>query len=181
MRILAYAASNSSRSINGRLVGYAKTLLEEGLIPGCTVDQVNIHHYETPIYSINRQEEGGIPDLARTFFTRIGEADGLIISFAEHNGYFTAAYKNLYDWMSRIDRKVYQGKPTVMFATSPGGGGAARVLGHAVKSAANYGADLRGSLSIPDFDDNFDHDTGRLANRELDWTFQDVLSNLAAG
>jgi NAD(P)H-dependent FMN reductase len=180
VRILAYAASNSSRSINGRLVGYAKTLLEEGLIPDCTVDQVYIHHYETPIYSIDRQEEGGIPDPVQAFFAEIGEADGLVISFAEHNGYYTAAYKNLYDWMSRIDRKVYQGKPTVMFATAPGGRGATRVLEHAVKSAANYGADLRGSLSIPDFNDNFDRETGRLANLELDRAFHDALARLAA-
>lgn len=175
---MAYAASNSSRSINGRLVAYAKTMLEDGLVPDCTVEQLNIHDYEMPIYSIDRQEEGGVPDLARTFFAKIGEADALVVSFAEHNGYFTAAYKNLFDWMSRINRKVYQDRPAVMFSTSPGGRGGARVLGHATASAGNYGADLRASLAIPDFNDNFDHETGRLTNIDINRQFKEALGKL---
>jgi len=51
------------------------------------------------------------------------KADALLISYAEHNGNYSAAYKNLYDWASRIDAKVFQGKPTVVLATSPGPGG----------------------------------------------------------
>jgi len=178
VHILAYAASNSSRSINGRLVAYAKAVLEEGLIADCTVEQIDIHDYEMPIYSIDRQHEGGIPDLAQKFFAKIGEADALVLSFAEHNGYYTAAYKNLHDWMSRIDRKVYQDRPTVMLSTSPGRRGGARVLAHATASATSYGADLRASLAVPDFNDNFDHETGRLVNPDIDQQFKEALVKL---
>jgi len=61
-----------------------------------------------------------VPDLAHQFYKKIGEADALLISFAEHNGSYTAVFKNLYDWTSRIDMKVYQDKPVVMLSTSIG-------------------------------------------------------------
>jgi len=175
VHILAYAASNSSQSINGKLIGYAKTLIESGLIATATVEQLDIHDFETPIYRADRQREDGIPDLAQQFFAKIGAADGLVISFAEHNGHYAAAYKNLYDWMSRIDRKVYQNKPTVMLATSPGGRGGANVLASATKSAESFGADLRASLSVPNFHENFDVESGRLTNPEIDQALRDAL------
>ena len=178
MHILAYAASNSSQSINAKLIGYAKRLISDGLISDSTVEQLDIHDFEMPIYRADRQRDDGIPDLAHQFYAKIGAADALIISFAEHNGHFSAAYKNLYDWMSRIDRKVYQDKPTVMLATSPGGRGGTNVLASAMKSAASFGADLRASLSVPNFHDNFDVDTGRLTNAELDQALQAALLTL---
>ncbi len=84
---------------------------------------------------------------------KIAESEAIIISFAEHNGSYSAAYKNLFDWCSRINPKVFQNKPVVMLVTSPGPGGAGRVLA-ATTSAPYFDADLKGSLSIPSFYDN---------------------------
>ena len=162
MKVLAFAASNSSSSINARLVRHAVSLLE-----GADVEILDINDYEMPLYSSDRERDGGIPELAERFFRKIGEADALLISFAEHNGSYTAAYKNLYDWASRIDMKVYQGKPTVMLSTSPGGGGAGSVLATATKSAGFFGADLKASLSVPSFQENFDSDSGLIINDNL--------------
>ncbi|MFT4519714.1 MAG: chromate reductase [Halioglobus sp.] len=99
---MAIAASNSKRSINKQLVTYAS-----GLIAGADVEILDINDYEMPSYSADREEESGIPGDARKFRQLIGEADALLISFAEHNGSYTAACKNLYDWISRIDMKVF--------------------------------------------------------------------------
>jgi len=77
-----------------------------------------------PLYSEDREKKLGQPDAAKRFFNKIGTADALLISYTEHNGSFTAAYKNLFDWTSRIDPKVYQGKSMVLLSTSPGPGGA---------------------------------------------------------
>lgn len=177
MRIVAFAASNSSRSINKQLIRYAAALLNDGLIGDVNVELLDIHDYEMPIYSADRQD-AGIPEPAHRFLSKIAAADALIISFAEHNGYYTAAYKNLYDWVSRIDRKVYQEKPMVMFSTSPGGRGGAGALQHAMAGAERQGADVRAGLSVPNFNDNFDLDSGRLTNDEVDQAFRKALSTL---
>ena len=117
MKILAFGASNNRNFINRILATYAANLIE-----GAIVEAIDIHDYEMPIFSDEREELLGYPEAARAFFAKIDEADALVISFAEHNGSYTAAYKNLFDWASRIDSKVFQGKPAVYLATSPGAG-----------------------------------------------------------
>jgi NAD(P)H-dependent FMN reductase len=184
MRILAVPASSSRQSINRQLLQYATDLLEAGQIEGvdgAKVEMIDLNDYEMPIYSIDRQNEGGIPPEAQDFYDRIGQADALLISFAEHNGFYTAAYKNLFDWTSRIDMKVYQDTPTVMFATSVGGGGGGNVLRAAVGSAPFFGNDLKASLSIPSFGANFDVEQGLLTDPELDRQFRAALAAFAEG
>ncbi|MEE4329860.1 MAG: NAD(P)H-dependent oxidoreductase, partial [Wenzhouxiangella sp.] len=119
MKIIAFAATSSRNSINKQLVTYAA-----GLLDTAEVEILDINDYEMPLFSEDREKELGQPDAAKRFFAKIGSADALLIAFAEHNGSYTAAYKNLYDWTSRIDPRVYQGKPMVILATSPGPGGA---------------------------------------------------------
>ena len=106
------------------------------------------------------------PCEAQRFYQLIGQADAIVISFAEHNGSYTAAYKNLYDWTSRIDMRVYQDKPTVLLATSPGPGGASNVLNAAVNSAKYFAMDLKGSFSLPRFTEHFDSEQGLVTNSE---------------
>ena len=88
--------------------------------PNADVETLDIHDYEMPIFSAEREQQLGQPDLAKKFFAKIGAADALVVSFAEHNGTYSAAYKNLFDWTSRIDQKLFQNKPTLLLATSPG-------------------------------------------------------------
>jgi len=162
MKVLAFAASNSRSSINKSLVTYAANLLENA-----EVDLIDINDYEMPIYSSDRENESGIPQLAHDFYNKITAADAVIISFAEHNGSYTAAYKNLFDWTSRIDMKVYQDKPTVLLATSPGPGGASSVLAAAKGSAPYFGMDVKADLSLGKFYDEFDLEKGELKNAEI--------------
>lgn len=161
MKILAFAASNSRSSINKSLVTYAASLVENA-----EVDLIDINDYEMPIYSSDRENETGIPQIAHDFLNKIKQADAVMISFAEHNGSYTAAYKNLFDWTSRIDMKVYQDKPTVLLATSPGPGGASSVLAAAKGSAPYFGMDVKADLSVGKFYDEFDMEKGELRNAE---------------
>lgn len=162
MKILAFAASNSRSSINKSLVTYAANLVE-----GADVEILDLNDYEMPIYSSDRENESGIHPLAQAFFAKIAEADAIMISFAEHNGSYTAAYKNIFDWMSRIDMKVYQGKPTLLLATSPGPGGANTVLTAAKTSAPYFGMDVKADLSVGSFYDEFDMEKAELKNAEM--------------
>ena len=178
MKVLAFAASSSRQSINKQLVSHAVTVLEKEIKENIESEILDLNDFEMPIYSIDRENEGGIPDLAKLFFKKIGEADALIISFAEHNGNYTAAYKNIFDWASRIDSKVFQGKPMVIMSASPGPGGAASVLKTAKESAPFFGADIKASFSVASFFDVFDSETGQLVDEKLSKTLRESLAQL---
>lgn len=167
MKILAFAASSSKHSINKKLATLAANTFRNICNSNAEIDIPDLNDFEMPIYSIDRETADGIPDLAHQFFNNIGAADAVIISFAEHNGSYSAAYKNIFDWASRIDSKVYQGKPTLMLSTSPGKGGGSGVLASATESAPHFNADLRASMSVPGFYDNYDSETGLLVSPEL--------------
>lgn len=177
MNVLAFAASNSKQSINKQLINYAGGLLAE---QNAQVDYLDINDYEMPIYSGEREEESGIPQLAHDFYNKIGAADAIVISFAEHNGNYTAAYKNLFDWTSRIDMKVFQGKPMVLLATSPGPGGAASVLSIAKTSAPFFNGEVKGDVSLPSFYDNFDSELNVVTNEEVNGKLKEALAALKA-
>ena len=176
MNILVFAATTSSTSINRQLLDYATRLLGDDIVADVDIHNIDLNDYEMPIYSIDRQNQTGIPQLAHDFFDEIGAADAVLISFAEHNGFYTAAYKNIFDWASRIDMRVYQDKPAVLLATSIGGGGGGNVLNTAVMSGQFFGYDVKASLAIPSFHENFDTTTGSLRNDELDQQLRTALS-----
>jgi chromate reductase len=173
MKILAFAASSSSNSINKKLVTYAASLLNNA-----EIEILDINDYEMPLFSEDKEKELGQPDAAKRFFNKIGAADALLISFAEHNGSYTAAYKNLYDWTSRIEPKVYQGKPMVMLSTSPGPGGASSVLATAKTSAPFFGGDVKADLSLASFYDIFDTEAGRLKDADAQAQLEAAVSAL---
>ena len=151
MKILAFAASNSSESINRRLA-----LHVANRVRGAEVESLDLNDYEMPIFSEQREMALGQPAEARAFHRRLGEADALVISFAEHNGTYSAAWKNLLDWTSRVDRRFFQDKPALFLATSPGPGGAGNVLAQAADAAPHFGAELIDTVSVPRFNTHYD-------------------------
>ena len=68
MQVLAFAASSSKKSINKQLVCYAANLIE-----GAQVEVLDLNDYEMPLYSQDKEQELGSPDLAAKFFAKIGE------------------------------------------------------------------------------------------------------------
>ena len=178
MRVLSLAASNSRSSINRVLAEHAATVFVAEFAPGGSVDRLDINDFEMPLYSIDREQADGVPALAQQFKDRIAAADRVIISFAEHNGHYCAAFKNLFDWASRLEGKVYQDKPMVLLSTSPGPGGAASVLRAAIESAPYFGCELRGSLSVPRFHDNVDAARGELTDPTLAAALREALAKL---
>ncbi|MFK8030440.1 MAG: NADPH-dependent FMN reductase [Gammaproteobacteria bacterium] len=161
MNIIAFAASNSQYSINASLVRYACSLMNDAHI-----EMLDINDYDMPVYGIDIELSSGIPQAAHDFIQKLASADALIVSFAEHNGLYTAAYKSLFDWASRVDRYVYQHKPMVMLATSPGSRGGIGVLQIAESGAPHFGGKVLASVSIPKFGENFDLESNTLINPE---------------
>lgn len=175
MKVLAFAASNSKKSINKNLVTYAA-----GLLNNAQTEVLDLNDYELPLYSEDKEAELGHPAIAQEFLNKIGHSDAIIISFAEHNGSYTAAYKNLFDWSSRINQKVFQNKPLVFLATSPGPGGAASVLAAATNSAPFFSGEVKASLSIPNFYDNFDLESAEIKNADIHAKLDEALQSLTA-
>lgn len=173
MKALAFGTSNSRSSINKKLAFYAAQKINDS-----DISLIDINDFEMPIFSVEREKEFGIPELAHDFYNAIGDTDIVVMSFAEHNGSYTSAYKNLFDWVSRIDMKVFQNKPVLMLSTSPGQGGAQSVLASAQESAPYFSAKVVGALSLPSFFDNFDLDQGVVTNEEFNRNLSAVISNL---
>ena len=142
MKVLVFSASNHSQSINGALVGYAAKRLQV-FDPDVEIERLDINDFEMPIYSIDREKADGVHPLAQAFFDKIGAADALVVSFAEYNGFVTAAWKNIYDWMSRIDQKVWQDKPFVLLAATPGPRAGDNVLRSQELTAPFFGMDIK--------------------------------------
>lgn len=174
-KILAFAASNSATSINKRLALHAGSVLQNELNPDAVIETLDLNDYEMPIYSPAR-EAAGIPQLAHDFYAKIGAADGLIISFAEYNGTYTAAFKNLFDWTSRIEMKVFQDKPTLLMATSMGPRGGQNVLNAALGGFPHFGAQITSNFNFGPFTEHFD-DNG-LQTPELQSALKDAVTAL---
>ncbi|MGF1719677.1 NAD(P)H-dependent oxidoreductase [Vibrio kyushuensis] len=174
MKVIAFGASTSSTSINKALATYTANLIE-----GADVQVLDISNYNVPMFSEDTEKEIGQAEGAQAFLRDLSEADAFVISFAEHNGHFPAAYKNLFDWATRIDRSVFGEKPAVYLATSPGPGGAQTVLGAAVGSAPYFGGNVKASVSVPSFYDNFDFDTASITNEEIITQLKDAVAALS--
>ena len=166
--LLAFGASSSSRSINALLARHAADQLSQGLELEITF--IDLNDFEMPIFSIDREERDGIPEAARRFKELIRNADGILISLAEHNGSYSAAFKNLLDWSSRIEAKLWLDKPLCLLATSPGRRGGQSVLQTALTRFPYLGSEVISSFSLPLFRENFDASLGvtdEALNRQL--------------
>ncbi len=159
-RIIVFGASTSEKSINKQFAIYAANQLEN-----VVVEVLDLNDYEMPIYSAEKEEKHGIPQLAIEFKDKLKKANGFIISFAEHNGIFTSGYKNIYDWVSRINMDVWEQKPMLLLSTSPGERGANSVLNFAYDFYSYSNKNIIGKYSLGSFYENFESKEG-LKNKE---------------
>lgn len=176
MKIVAFAGSSSSTSINKRLVTYAANLFEHKQL-----EILDLNDYELPLFSVDKEKELGKPEIARTFLDKIHGADILVISLAEHNSAFSSAFKNIYDWASRQDTNVFGKVPLLLMATSPSKRGGHDVLEVAKISLPPYGGNIKAVFSLPSFPDNFDKEAGKISNKEYDDALKEIIRNFDYG
>ena len=172
MKIIAFGGSPSKNSINKKLATYAASLFEKA-----DVEVLDLNDFQMPLFSVDIEVEIGQHPLAKAFLAKIGTADILVVSLAENNGNYSVAFKNIFDWCSRLGAKVFQDKPMLLMATSPGARGGASVLEIAKNALPRYGANIKGTLSLPSFNDNFDVEKGKISNEELDNQLKAIVEN----
>jgi len=164
-KIVAFGASSSKKSINKRFSIYASNQFN-----GVDKLILDLNDFEMPIYSEDKENEFGIPKEALKFYNILKESDGIIISFAEHNGSYTVAFKNIFDWISRIDKIVWWNKPMLLLSTSDGIRGAVSVLKMAHQRISFEHKFNIPTFSLPSFSKNFNDREGIL-NSDLKKSF----------
>ena len=173
MKIIAFAGSPSKNSINKKLATYVAHLFKNA-----TIEVLDLNDYEMPLFSVDIEKIIGHHPLAKALLDKIAGADFIVLSLAENNRNYSAAFKNVFDWCSRINGKVFQEKPMLLMATSDGKRGGTSVLEIATNHLPRYGADIKATFSLPSFYENFDVENGKISNPELDAAIKKIVSEL---
>ncbi|MDI1255919.1 MAG: NAD(P)H-dependent oxidoreductase [Flavobacterium sp.] len=172
MKIIAFAGSNSQNSINKKLATHVSHLFENA-----EVEILDLNDYSIPLFSVDFEKEIGQAEKAVAFLSKLASADLIVLSLAENNGNYSAAFKNLFDWCSRIQKDVFQNKPMLLMATSPGERGGKSVLEIAQSNLPRYGADVKFVYSLPAFYKNFDVENGQISNPEFSDAIKNIVEN----
>jgi len=160
MKILAFAGSTSSTSINRELVKFVLKSFQED-----EINLIDLNDFSMPVFSVDLEKKG-FPEESHDFLKQIEECDVIICSLAEHNRSYSAAFKNIFDWASRINVKVFQNKPMFLMSTSPGGYGGGNVMNTAKTFFPQFAADVKETFSLSKFYENFDLENG-IVNPEM--------------
>ncbi|MEE9362276.1 MAG: NAD(P)H-dependent oxidoreductase [Cellulophaga sp.] len=171
--ILAFAGSNSATSINFKLATFTATQISEH-----DVEVVDMSKWTFPMYGEDDEKEHGFPEEAVNFMKKIAKADAVILSVNEHNGYVSAYFKNLLDWLSRINRSFLEGKPVFLLATSPGKRGAIGSLEAMASVLPRFGGDVAAIFSLPSFYDNL-KESNKIVDSELSKSYKDALKQFS--
>ncbi len=113
--VLGFTGSNSSKSINRTLLEHAQTKVRN-----LSVTLIDLRDFDAPIYSQDLEEQSGVPESIQRLRKLFDEHDAYMMASPEHNGMMPAFFKNIMDWLSRLEGPVFQHKPVMLMSTSPG-------------------------------------------------------------
>lgn len=167
--IITIGGSTSKKSINKILAEYVG-----GTVKDVKVINIDLNDFAMPLYSMDVEESDGFSKETLALNEIVENADGFVISLAEHNGAYSAAFKNSFDWLSRVEGKVWRNKPMLLLATSPGARGGQTVLDIAAGRFPYMGGNIIGALSFPSFYDNFKD--GKIVNEDLNSKVVNLVS-----
>ncbi|WP_411030547.1 NADPH-dependent FMN reductase [Spongiimicrobium sp. 3-5] len=172
--ILAFAGSNSSTSVNFKLVKHTASLIQ-----GHKVQLLNLANFPFPMYSADHERESGFSNSLVELKDDINKVEGIVLSVNEHNGGPSAYFKNLTDWLSRLDMKFLEGTKVFLMSASPGRGGGKNALEIVEKGLSRFGADVVATFSLPSFNHNFDLETG-ITDSELKELHAEAMNQFLA-
>ncbi|SFW23073.1 NADPH-dependent FMN reductase [Cellulophaga fucicola] len=152
-KILAFAGSNSSSSINYKLVNFTAGLLSDHNVTLLDMAAVNL-----PLYSEDLEKNEGFSAELKEIKEAISNADALVLSVNEHNSGLSSFFKNLLDWLSRYDRNFLENKKVLLLSTSPGKRAAISAKEQASGMLPRFGAEIAATFSLPSFYDNLKED-----------------------
>lgn len=148
MKTILLAGSNHSKSINQQLINYIGLSIENAEV-------IDLRGYDVPMYSIDFEEIHGIPESIKKLNKKIDEATTLVMALPEHNGNFTAFFKNIIDWLSREERSFLSNKEILLVSATPGPNGGVSVLNIAEQMLPFFGGKIIGKLRVNNFHEVF--------------------------
>lgn len=173
-QIIALSGSNSSNSINEQLLHAATKEL-----PSESINFVNLKELKVPMYSKDLEDEQGFPESIKELFQQFTQADGFIIASPEHNGLIPAFFKNILDWLTRIDQNIFMDKPVLLLSTSPGQGGGKNNLSILSETMPFWGAEIIGTYSLGNFDEVFDTDSRSITDDRKAQNFSKTIEKFS--
>ena len=154
-KILAFAGSNSSTSINHKLIRYTVSSIENH-----EVRTINMANLPFPMFSEDLEKSEGYSNSLIELKNDIQKSDALIISVNEHNGHPSAYFKNVLDWLSRLERKFLADKKVLLMSTSMGKRGGIGSLSVVGDMLPRFGAEVVATFSLPSFGETFSGELG---------------------
>ncbi|NNE76899.1 MAG: NAD(P)H-dependent oxidoreductase [Pricia sp.] len=158
-KIIVFAGSNHRKSINRCLAVYASNKLPKG-----SSEILDLSFFNPPMYSEDLERKDGIPLAIRELMELFLEADGFLIAVPEHNGLLPAFFKNIIDWMSRIEQQFFNQKPVLLLSTSPGHNGGQSGLRILSALVPKWGGVVIDTFSLGSFYKNFDIENNRITD-----------------
>nr|WP_299173605.1 NAD(P)H-dependent oxidoreductase [uncultured Allomuricauda sp.] len=153
--ILALAGSNSSKSINYQLVRHTTSFMQEH-----EIQLIDMSKYPFPMYSEDEEKQNGYSNSLVELRDDIKRAEAVILSVNEHNSNPSAYFKNVLDWLSRLDRSFLEETKVLLMSCSPGKRGGIGALGVVENTLPRFGAEIIATFSLPSFHQNFDTEKG---------------------
>ncbi|MCM4166453.1 FMN-dependent NADH-azoreductase [Arenibacter antarcticus] len=174
--LVAFAGSNSTQSINFKLVKHTASRIKDHEVRLLDMSQITL-----PVFSEDLEREEGYAPILKELLDKIKQANGLIISVNEHNRNPSAFFKNLIDWLSRVDKEFLNGTKILLMSSSRGRGGALGSQEVANKLLSRFGGEIVATFSLPSFNHTFSEMEG-ITDLELkevhDTALQSFLSKI---
>jgi NAD(P)H-dependent FMN reductase len=125
LRVLVFAASLRSGSVNGALAALAARSAEAA---GAIVDRASMRDFDAPSYDGDAEGAGRIPEGIHEFRRRLEANDAFIVAAPEYNASMSGVLKNVLDWTSRFRPQPFDGRHGLLMSASPSMAGGNRGL-----------------------------------------------------
>ena len=159
--MLVFVGSNSSKSINKQLT---KAVLKELSLDHTYIDLKGLN---IPLFSEDLESEIKSPEGILFLKAEIDKFEHLFITTNEHNQNLSAFFKNILDWLSRLELKFLEGKKIFILSTSEGRRGALGANESLQKLVERFGCTVHESFAFPSFSQNFNKETQQITNSEF--------------
>ena len=130
VRVLAFAGSTRSGSLNKKLLRAAVVLAEQR---GAQVTTLELRELALPLYDGDLEQHEGLPEGARRLKQLMATHDAFLIASPEYNSSISGVLKNAIDWASRpvpneAPLSAFKEKIAGLLSASPGSLGGLRAL-----------------------------------------------------
>ncbi|HLV45591.1 MAG TPA: NADPH-dependent FMN reductase [Flavobacterium sp.] len=169
-KTLAILGSNSTHSINKQLMNSILQFSEAN-----DIDKMDSQNIDLPIFSIDIEKNEGFPETLRNFHREINAYNNYLIVANEHNRTVSAFFKNMLDWISRIDFDTFKDKNILIITASPGRMGGKGANDYLQTYFKMMRAKRITSVTFPSFNDNFDMENGQILLPDLEKQIKEAL------